>query len=217
MIGLYLLLPTLLVIIISFLVIRAGTIALMMTGMERKKASFQALSAFTRAGFTTREAEAVVNNPQRRRIITWLIILGNAGLVAVIVSATSSIVSSEGYQVPITIFAIIVGTYLIYKLISRAGFTRRWEGFIEQRFIKSHAFEDVATEDLLHFIEGYGLVRAITTKKLIPNIYSPHCPGQGAPVPVEADAQKCLKGVNGLGCTAKRGPFYSGQGQIVSP
>ena len=164
MIGLYLLLPTLLVIIISFLVIRAGTIALMMTGMDRKKASFQALSAFTRAGFTTREAEAVVNNPQRRRIITWLIILGNAGLVAVIVSATSSIVSSEGYQVPITIFAIIVGTYLIYKLISRAGFTRRWEGFIERRFIKSHAFEESVTEDLLHFIEGYGLVRAIITE-----------------------------------------------------
>jgi len=164
MIGLYLLLPTLLVIIISFLVIRAGTIALMMTGIDRKKASFQALSAFTRAGFTTREAEAVVNNPQRRRIITWLIILGNAGLVAVIVSATSSIVSSEGYQVPITIFAIIIGTYLIYKLVSRAGFTRRWEGFIEQRFIKSHAFEEVATEDLLHFIEGYGLVRAIITE-----------------------------------------------------
>jgi len=164
MIGLYLLLPTLLVIIISFLVIRAGTIALMMTGMDRKKASFQALSAFTRAGFTTREAEAVVNNPQRRRIITWLIILGNAGLVAVIVSATSSIVSSEGYQVPITIFAIIVGTYLIYKLVSRAGFTRRWERFVERRFIKSHAFEEGVTEDLLHFIEGYGLVRAIITE-----------------------------------------------------
>lgn len=164
MIGLYLLLPTLLVIIISFLVVRAGTIALMMTGMDRKKASFQALSAFTRAGFTTREAEAVVNNPQRRRIITWLIIFGNAGLVAVIVSATSSIVTSEGYQVPITIFVIIVGTYIIYKLIRHAGFTRRWEGFIEQRFIKSHAFEEVATEDLLHLIEGYGLVRAIITK-----------------------------------------------------
>ena len=164
MIGLYLLLPTLLVIIISFLVIRAGTIALMMTGMDRKKASFQALSAFTRAGFTTREAEAVVNNPQRRRIITWLIILGNAGLVAVIVSATSSIVTSQGYQVPITIFVIIIGTYIIYKLISRAGFTRRWEGFIEQRLIKSHAFEEVATEDLLHFIEGYGLVRTIITE-----------------------------------------------------
>ena len=164
MTGTYLLLPTLLVIFTSFLVIRAGAIALMMTGMDRKKASVQALSAFTRAGFTTREAEAVVNNPQRRRIITWLIILGNAGLVAVIVSATSSIVTSQGYQVPITIFAIIVGTYLIYKLMSRAGFTRRWEGFIEQRFIKSHAFEEVATEDLLHFIEGYGLVRAIITE-----------------------------------------------------
>ena len=164
MIGLYLLLPTLLVIITSLLIVRAGTIALMMTGIDQKRAAFQALSAFTRAGFTTREAELVVNNPQRRRIITWLIILGNAGLVAIIVSATSSVVASQGYQVPITIFAIIIGTYLIYKLISHVGFIRKWEGFIEKRFIKSHVFEEAATEDLLHLIEGYGLVRTITTE-----------------------------------------------------
>ena len=164
MIGLYLLLPTLLVIITSLLIVRAGTIALMMTGIDQKRAAFQALSAFTRAGFTTREAEVVVNNPQRRRIITWLIILGNAGLVAIIVSATSSIVASQGYQVPITIFVIILGTYLIYKLMSRVGFIRKWEGFVQKQFIKSRTFEEATTEDLLHFIEGYGLVRAITTK-----------------------------------------------------
>ncbi|MFC1860371.1 TrkA C-terminal domain-containing protein [Chloroflexota bacterium] len=164
MTGLYLLLPTLFVILVSFLVVRAGAIALMMTGVDQKRASFQALSAFTRTGFTTREAELVMNNPQRRRIVTWLIILGNAGLVAVIVSATSSVVTSEGYQVPITMLFIIAGLYLLYKLASWRGFIRRWEGFIERRFIKSHMLEEVATEDLLHLIEGYGLVRAIITE-----------------------------------------------------
>ncbi|MFC1952319.1 hypothetical protein ACFLV8_01600 [Chloroflexota bacterium] len=164
MTGLYLLLPTLFVIIVSFLVVRAGAITLMMTGMDQKRASFQALSAFTRTGFTTREAEVVLNNPQRRRIITWLIILGNAGLVAVIVSAISSVVTSEGYQVPITILFILAGFYLLYKLMSWRGLNRKWEGFIKRRFIKSHILEEVATEDLLHLIEGYGLVRAIITE-----------------------------------------------------
>ena len=40
------LLPTLLAIIVSFLVVRAAAIALMMTGLDMKKAKFQALSAF---------------------------------------------------------------------------------------------------------------------------------------------------------------------------
>ena len=37
--------------------------------------------AFFGVGFTTGEAEAVVGHPVRRRIIMWLILLGNAGVV----------------------------------------------------------------------------------------------------------------------------------------
>ena len=122
MLGLYLLIPTLITIFISYLIVRAGAIDLMTTGMDQRKARFQALSEFTRAGFTTREVEAVVNNPRRRRIITWLIILGNAGLVAVIVTATSSIATSTGYNLPITIIAIITGALLLYVLAGRGRF-----------------------------------------------------------------------------------------------
>ena len=68
--GIYFLLPTLLVILVSFLIIRAAAIALMMTGMDEKRAKFQALSAFSGTGFTTKEAESVINNPKRRRIVT---------------------------------------------------------------------------------------------------------------------------------------------------
>jgi hypothetical protein len=159
MTGLYLLLPVFLTILASFLVVRAGAIALMMTGIDPQKASFQALSAFTRTGFTTKEAELMLNNPKRRRIITWLIIIGNAGLVAILVTATSSITTSQGYQMPITIVGLVVGTYLLYVLIKHTGLMRSWEGFIQNRLIKSQVFEETVTEDLLHFIEGYGVVR----------------------------------------------------------
>ena len=38
---------------------------------------------------------------------------------------------------------------------------RRWESYVEDKLIKSAAFEEGVTEDLLHLIEGYGLVRAV--------------------------------------------------------
>jgi len=167
MVGLYLLIPTLLAILLSYLVVRAGAIALMMTGMEQSKARFQALSAFTRAGFTTKEAELVINHPRRRRIITWLIIAGNAGLVAVIVTATSSIATSTGYNLPITVAALTGGIFVLYIYLSRSGFARWWDNLIEKRFVKSQILEEAATEDLLHFIEGYGLVKLIVTEDSI--------------------------------------------------
>ena len=159
--GLYFLVPTLLVIFVSFLIIRAAAIALMMTGMDRQRAVFQALSAFSGTGFTTKEAESVVNNPVRRRIISWLMILGNAGIVVVIIAATSSLVTSKGYQLPINVLILLVGIYLIYRVATHKGFIRRWESFVEDKLVKSSTFEEGATEDLLHLIEGYGLVRAI--------------------------------------------------------
>ncbi len=163
--GFYFLLPTLLVILISFLIVRAAAIALMMTGMDEKKARFQALSSFTGTGFTTKEAESVVNHPQRRKIIIWLMILGNAGIVTVIITATSSLVTSKGYKLPINVLLLILGIFLIYKLATHKGFIRRWESFMEDKFIKSHAFEEGITEDLLHLIEGYGLVRVMIKEK----------------------------------------------------
>lgn len=159
--SLYFLFPTLLAILISFLFVRAAGIALMMTGLDKKKARFQALSAFSGTGFTTKEAELVINHPVRRKIVTWLMITGNAGVVTVIVTATSSLATSRGYQLPINVVVLVVGIFLIYKIATYKKFTRKWESFIERKLIKSPAFEEAATEDLLHFLEGYGLVKKI--------------------------------------------------------
>jgi hypothetical protein len=162
--GLYFLLPTLFVIFIFFLIVRAAAIALMMTGLDEKRAKFQALSAFSGTGFTTKEAESVINNPKRRRIVTWLMILGNAGIVTVIVTATSSLVTSKGYQLSLNVLILAGGIFLIYRIVTHRGFIRRWESFIEDKFAKSRVFDEAVTEDLLHLIEGYGLVRVMVAE-----------------------------------------------------
>jgi len=58
-----------------------GSVALEATGMERRKARFQALSALTGTGFSTREAEDVVNHPRRRLIAGWMMFLGSVGII----------------------------------------------------------------------------------------------------------------------------------------
>jgi hypothetical protein len=58
-----------------------GSIALEATGMERRRARFQAMSALTGTGFTTREAEDIVSHPRRRMIAGWLMFLGSAGII----------------------------------------------------------------------------------------------------------------------------------------
>ena len=163
--GLYFLFPTLVAIFVSVLIVRAGAIALMMTGVDRPKAVFQSLSAFTGTGFTTREAELVVNNPLRRKIVSILMILGNAGIVAVIISATSSVVTSKGYELPIHFVIFVLGVYLIYRLGKSRGFVQKLESFIEGKLVRFPAFEEGAAEDLLHFLEGYGLIKKTIPQK----------------------------------------------------
>jgi len=158
--GLYLLLPTFLVIILSLLVVWAGGIALAMTGMDEKKARFQALSDFTRTGFTTREAELVTRNPGRRTIVTWLMILGNAGIITVIVTATSSLASARsGPGIGIGVAVIIFSIILIYLLARYTPIIKIWGRFIERKLVDSDFFEEGVSEDLLHLSEGYGLVK----------------------------------------------------------
>jgi Trk K+ transport system NAD-binding subunit len=59
-------LTLLIVLTLSILVTRIATVALTHTGLSRQSARFQARSAFTGVGFTTRESEKMVNHPLQR-------------------------------------------------------------------------------------------------------------------------------------------------------
>ena len=78
---------TLLVVaIISLILTRLATGALIATGVPPEVASFQARSAFTGAGFTTTEAENVVNHRARRRIVATTMLVGNLGTPTLVVT-----------------------------------------------------------------------------------------------------------------------------------
>ena len=81
---------------LSALIIRVATVSLRLTGLNSEISKFQALSAFSGAGFTTSESEQIVNYPVRRRIITYLVILGNLGLTAIIATLVVGFVNTDG-------------------------------------------------------------------------------------------------------------------------
>lgn len=72
------------ILIISGLVTKVATIALIHTGLSRNIAKFQASSAFTGVGYPGKESEIIINHPVRRKIIFVLMLLGKAGLVTII-------------------------------------------------------------------------------------------------------------------------------------
>jgi hypothetical protein len=158
--GFYFIIPTLLVIFLSVLVVRAAALALMLTGLDERRARFQALSAFTGTGFTTREAESVVNHPERRRIISALMLLGNAGIVTVIIAATSTIVKSEGYLISINFLILLIGTYVIYRIATYRGFMSRWEKFISSHLLRFISMRESSIEELFEFRGEWGIVQA---------------------------------------------------------
>lgn len=157
--GFYFLLPTLMAILLSMLIVRAGAIALVLTGMRYEQAKFQALSAFTATGFTTHAAEQVVNHPTRRKIISLLMIGGYAGIATVIVSATTSFANSTAREVPVNLLLLLLGIFAIYRVATHAGLMQRWEDFVEQTLQRRFSLQFAPTEELLHIAEGYGLVR----------------------------------------------------------
>lgn len=158
--GLYYIVPTLIAVLVSMLIVRAGAIALMMTGLSYDKAKFQALSAFTGTGFTTKEAERVVGNSRRRKIISWLMILGNVGIVTVIVTTTSSFSQSNGLGAGLNLIVLIVGLGIIFVLARHTPYVRRMEAIAQKRLARLKIFDNDATVDeMLHVAEGFGVVR----------------------------------------------------------
>ena len=163
--GLYFLVPTLLVIFISFLVIRAAAVALMMTGMDEKKAKFQALSAFSGTGFTTKEAEAVINHPRRRKIVTYLMVLGNAGIVTVIATFVVSLRPAGIFRPSLNIAIVAASLLILYRITLHQEFAKKLSNKIRETLRKKLHFEKVHIEEILQQSEGYGVASVLIEKE----------------------------------------------------
>jgi ABC-type multidrug transport system fused ATPase/permease subunit len=148
----------LIAILVSFIVVRIGGFALQLTGIEPDVARFQALSAFSGTGFTTREAERVVGNRTRRRIVTILIILGNAGMVTVIATLVASFTQVGGYMWFFIRLAIIVGgIFGLYQLIIRSNFGQRIVNRLQRPVINRILRVTPGVEEVFHVEKDWAI------------------------------------------------------------
>lgn len=157
-ISLPLIVLILLVVGITVLVVKAGGIALRLTGLDAERADFQALSAVTGTGFTTRESELVVADPRRRRIVGGLMIFGNVVLVSVIGLLVGSFTATrEKYEVPIYGIALLLGAYLVYRVLTIRGVTRRWDRWVDEWLRARLKLQERPISEVLALAPGYGV------------------------------------------------------------
>jgi TrkA-C domain len=106
------------IVLISMLINRIATIALVLTGMSREEARFQARAAMSGVGLTTRSPDDIVAHPVRRRIVLYLMILGSAGIITGIASLVLSFNGGTAGQRLIRA-AVLVGALFGLWLLSR--------------------------------------------------------------------------------------------------
>lgn len=107
------------VVTISVLITRIAATALEMTGVSRDLARFQSRSAYTGVGFTTSEAEHVVSSPARRRIITTLMLLGNAGIASVVASLVVGFAEAGSARNVALRLGVLIGGLLLLWWLTR--------------------------------------------------------------------------------------------------
>jgi Trk K+ transport system NAD-binding subunit len=112
---------TLLVVLsVTLIVNRVGTIALTATGLSTEVAHFQARSALTGVGFTTSETELIVSHPVRRRIVLSLMLVGNAGLVTIIATFVVGFAGTGDSVDALTRIGTLVGGLIVLLLAARS-------------------------------------------------------------------------------------------------
>lgn len=153
-----------LVIILSALIIKVGAISLRMTGLDKETAAFQSLSAFTGTGFTTSEAENIVNHHQRRKIVKALMILGNIGIVSGLAVLFLSF-RGENFTAALTKLGVLGLTILLLiALPVMKGLDNVLDSFITRRLSKMTHFSMGSFSEILRLASGYGIAELAVGK-----------------------------------------------------
>jgi hypothetical protein len=146
----------LVVAVITLMFTKLATGALITTGLPPEIAAFQARSTFSGAGFTTNEAENVVNHPTRRRIIGTTMFVGNLGTPTLVVTVLVGLLapgpgSTTERTLVITsgflLILIAVGSRPVQALLVRLG-----QQYARRRLVPALASE---VDEMLSLGDGF--------------------------------------------------------------
>ena len=168
--------PELLLVMITvwLFILWFGSIALEATGMERSRARFQAMSALTGTGFTTREAENIVGHPRRRLIIGWMMFLGSVGIILFLILIFVIIVVGVKPAKPTSPFILILSALPAVALM-----VLYWIGVLDKlatrivNWLKRTGYfkPELSNTEIIHQAGDYSLAR-LTIGKAAPEVGS---------------------------------------------
>lgn len=138
------------VVAVSLLVTRVAAVILVASGMSGESARFQARSAFTGAGFTTNESEAIVAHPLRRRVVMTLMLLGNAGIVAAASGVILGFRGGASGSGLVKVLALVVGLMAVVFISPNARIDRRLTAWIGAAL---NRWTDLPERDSAHLLE----------------------------------------------------------------
>lgn len=130
---------------ISIVLNRIATRALVMTGLSEDTALFQARSTVTGTGFTTDEAEEIMHHPVRRRIVLFLMLLQNAGLVTVISTLVLSFVGEVSATQALWRATLLLAGLVVLLTLARSQWIDRYLRRVIERTLER--FTDLRVKD----------------------------------------------------------------------
>ena len=149
-------LATLLVVVLASLIVtRIATVILTLTGLSVESARFQARSALTGVGFTTSEAESVVNHPVRRRVVMALMLVGSAGVITVMATLLLSFLGAGASAVTGRLLFLVLGLLGLFALARSRAFDRLLSRLIRGALNRWTDLEARDYAALLHIAEDY--------------------------------------------------------------
>jgi hypothetical protein len=151
--------------LVSLLVTRIATIALTATGMARTSARFQARSALSGVGFTTTEAESVVNHPARRRIIMALMLAGNVGIVTAVAALLGGFLDGPDVQGGLRRAFLLVGGLGGVYVLSKSQRVDRALSSLIGRWLQRHTDLDVRDYAALLHVAGDYAVKELQARE----------------------------------------------------
>ena len=148
----------LVVAVITVAFTKLATGALIATGVPPEPAAFQARSAFSGAGFTTTEAENVVNQPVRRRIIGTTMLVGSLGTPTLVVTVLLGIIAPGPASTTMRVLVTVSGLFLVVMALTNKLVTR-WLVCVGQRYVRRHLVPALSEqrEDLLMLSEEFAI------------------------------------------------------------
>ncbi len=150
------------ILVISYVAVRIGATFLKLTGMSEEAAAFQARSAFSGTGYTTKESELVMGHPVRRKIIMVMMLVRNAGLVSVLSTLILSFVKTTTSGEVILRIAVLFSGLVFLLLLSRSRLLNRILGKIIEGILRKISSVDINDyESLLNISGDYAIAEQL--------------------------------------------------------